>query len=193
MSNSIINTQTQDITTHIIGFWYTIPYPSKNFHFCFVYAHADILINSLIYINSCSQEEWLHVHPMEDHRYPFKNWFHLTCPGTDITNSDFSDNCHDSQQHKTQMPCMRKSFCQCPQRFDAKQWRNSSKGICFSISQMIFSTKSFYIFFFLSKTFPKPFLVVTSDQYIHTFLQAFLDCKHFPQLEKLLNHHPASP
>ena len=64
----------------------------------------------------------MHVHPVEDRFYPYQNWFYLICPaGTGSTLFDFSNNCHDSQQHETNIPCVRKSFCQCPQRFDTKQ------------------------------------------------------------------------
>ena len=34
-------------------------------------------------------------------------------------------------QHETQMPCTRKSFCQCPQRFGTKQCGNSFEGYLF--------------------------------------------------------------
>ena len=98
MNNSIINTQTKDINAHMIDLWYTIPY----FHLCFVYARADILINSLVSINHCTQDKRLHIYPMEDHFYPYKIWFDLICPvGTGTTNFDFLDNSHDSQQHET--------------------------------------------------------------------------------------------
>ena len=59
------------------------------------------------------------------------------------------------------------------------------KGFYFSISQTTFFTRPFYTFFSFEDV-SQPFS--GSDQYIHTFLQASLDRKHFQRLEKLLNH-----
>ena len=67
--------------------------------FVFYVRPSGILINSLVYINHCTQEEWLHLHPMKDHLYPYKSWFHLIYSvGTSTTDFDFSDNSHDSQR-----------------------------------------------------------------------------------------------
>ena len=87
-------------------------------------------------------------------------------------------------QHETQMPCTRKSFCQCPQRFGTKQCGNSFEGYLFQHqSSNLFHQLLLRLFF---EDVSQPFR--GSDQYIHTFLQAPLDCKHFARLEKLLNH-----
>ena len=59
------------------------------------------------------------------------------------------------------------------------------KGFYFSISQTTFFTRPFYTLFSFEDV-SQPFS--GSDQYIHTFLQASLDRKHFQRLEKLLNH-----
>ena len=54
---------------------------------------------------------------------------------------------------------------------------------CMAISFPLNSFTSFFSFGNVSQPFSG------SDQYTRTFLQAFLDRKHFPQLKKLLNHH----
>ena len=76
MGNNIIKKKkTQGIDTIMIVAFDTRVHvkPLKlSFPFC-VYDYPDILINSLIFISRYTQEEWLQVHPMEDHLYSYKN------------------------------------------------------------------------------------------------------------------------
>ena len=159
------------IITRMIALRYTIPYHSIKTFF-FVYAHADILINSLVYTNRCTQEKLLRVHPMEGHLYKTLIFRAIVMIASNIKNRCLAWGNH---------------FVNVPNVLTQSNTEIVLKGICFSISQTTFFPPSPFTPFFLFRRRVPTFFIVTN--YIRTFLQAFLDRKHFPRMEKLLNHH----
>ena len=124
MGNIILNTQTKDINTHMTDLQYTTPISSLKLSFLFCCTpcrHFNKLsrLHKSLYTGRMAARR-SNGRPLSlEELFPFYMsycyWHHFDFPTIFMT----------------AMPCMRKLFCQCPQRFDVEQCQNIFEGYLF--------------------------------------------------------------